>query len=176
MNNSGADATTCSLSFPTNIRLKIDQIENYASPTNSSDFRKSASAILAERINSLKTKDENAAAGLAQTAASLFPASSILVSLKNELKLKPWDGLSEANAAIASGKLSEASQIKETASEKFGTHPQFIGFSRLLDDKKSSIEFIKLHSKDTHEQLLNAVRDMITAKAKEAAKNDTSTT
>jgi len=59
---------------------------------------KSASAILAERINSLKTKDENAAAGLAQTAASLFPASSILVSLKNELKLKPWDGLSEANA------------------------------------------------------------------------------
>ena len=49
-------------------------------------------------------------------------------------------------------------------------------WNRLLDDKKSSIEFIKLHSKDTHEQLLNAVRDMITAKAKEAAKNDTSTT
>ena len=138
-----------SLSFPTNIRLKIDQIENYASPTNSSDFRKSASAILAERINSLKTKDENAAAGLAQTAASLFPASSILVSLKNELKLKPWDGLSEANAAIASGKLSEASQIKETASEKFGTHPQFIGFSRLLDDKKKEARNIyKIYQQD----------------------------
>ena len=58
---------------------------------------------------------------------------------------------------VASGKLSEASQIKETASEKFGTHPQFIGFSRLLDDKKKearniykiyqqiAIEFCELH-------------------------------
>ena len=138
-----------SLSFPTNVRLKIDQIENYASPTNSSDFRKNAANVLAERINSLKAKDENAAAGLAQTAARLFPASSILASLKNELKLKPWSGLSEANAAIASGKLTEASQIEKNASEKFGTHPQFISFLRLLDDKKKEAQNIfKIYQQD----------------------------
>ncbi len=131
-----------SLTFPTNVRLKIDQIENYASAANSSAFRKDAANTLVERINELKSKDENAAAGLAQTAASLFPASSVLASLKNELKLKPWDGLPSANAAIAAGKLTEATKIQENAAEKYGTHPQFIGFARLLVDKKKEAENI----------------------------------
>ena len=138
-----------SFTFPTNIRLKIDQIENYASAANSSAFRKNAANTLVERINELKSKDENAAAGLAQTAAGLFPASSVLASLKNELKLKPWEGLSSANAAITAGKLTEATKIKESAAEKFGTHPQFIGFARLLDDKKKEAENIyKIYRQD----------------------------
>ena len=138
-----------SLTFPTDVRLKIDQIENYASAANSSAFRKNIATILAERIDTLKSKDENAAAGLAQTAARLFPASSVLASLKNELKLKPWEGLSAANAAIAAGKLTEASKLKENAAEKFGTHPQYIGFSRLLDDKKKEAENIyKIYQQD----------------------------
>ena len=138
-----------SFTFPTNIRLKIDQIENYASAANSSAFRKNAASTLAERINELKSKDENVAAGLAQTAAGLFPASSVLASLKNELKLKPWEGLSSANAAITAGKLTEATKIKESAAEKFGTHPQFIGFARLLDDKKKEAENIyKIYRQD----------------------------
>ena len=138
-----------SLTFPTDVRLKIDQIENYASATNSSAFRKNIASILAERIDTLKSKDENAAAGLAQTAARLFPASSILASLKNELKLKPWEGFPAANAAIAAGKLTEASKLKENAAEKFGTHPQYIGFSRLLDDKKKEAENIyKIYQQD----------------------------
>ena len=131
-----------SLIFPTNVRLKIDQIENYASAANSSAFRKDAANTLVERINELKSKDENAAAGLAQTAASLFPASSVLASLKNELKLKPWEGLSSANAAITAGKLTEATKIQENAANKYGTHPQFIGFARLLVDKKKEAENI----------------------------------
>ena len=138
-----------SLTFPTDVRLKIDQIENYASATNSSAFRKNIASILAERIDTLKSKDENAAAGLAQTAARLFPASSVLASLKNELKLKPWEGLSAANAAIAAGKLTEASKLKENAAEKFGTHPQYISFTRLLDDKKKEAENIyKIYQQD----------------------------
>ena len=138
-----------SFTFPTNIRLKIDQIENYASAANSSAFRKNAASTLAERINELKSKDENVAAGLAQTAAGLFPASSVLASLKNELKLKPWEGLSSANAAITAGKLTEATKLKESAAEKFGTHPQFIGFARLLDDKKKEAENIyKIYRQD----------------------------
>ena len=47
------------LTFPTNVRLKIVQIENYASAANSSAFRKNAASTLAERINELKSKDEN---------------------------------------------------------------------------------------------------------------------
>ena len=138
-----------SLTFPTNVRLKIDQIENYASAANSSAFRKNAASTLAERINELKSKDENTAAGLAQTAAGLFPASSVLASLKNELKLKPWDGLSTANAAIVAGKLTEATKLKETGAEKFGTHPLFISFARLLDDKKKEAENIyKIYQQD----------------------------
>ena len=38
---------------------------------------------------------------------------------------------------------------EETASEKFGTHPQFIGFSRLLDDKKKEARNIyKIYQQD----------------------------
>ncbi len=121
-------------SFPVDVRLKISQIEN-ANPARYAEFSKEASSILAERINALRTTDENAAAALAQSAAGLFPANAVLAELKNALQLKPWDGLAAANAAILAGKFTQATQLQQAAADEFTAHPDFIRFSQTLETK-----------------------------------------
>jgi serine/threonine protein kinase len=118
--------------FPVDVRLKISQIEN-GNPARYAEFSNSASKTLADRINSLRTTNENAAAGLAQSAAALFPANAVLADLRNSLQLKPWAGLVAANNAIKSGNFTEATQIQETNSAEFSTHPDFRKFSDALE-------------------------------------------
>lgn len=121
-------------SFPVDVRLKISQIEN-ANPARYAEFSKASAKTLSDRINALKASDENAAASLAQTAASLFPANAVLADLKNQLQLKPWDGLAAANEAILAGKYTLATQLQQAAAGEFTTHPDFIKFSQTLETK-----------------------------------------
>ncbi len=120
--------------FSTDIRLKVSQIEN-ANPARYASFSKTSAEILAERIKTLSDTDESAAAGFSRSAVQLFPTNAILVDLKNQLQLKPWDGLAEANAAITAGKLTKAIELQQNAREKFATHPDFITFSNILKTK-----------------------------------------
>jgi len=122
------------VSFPVDVRLKISQIEN-ATPARYAEFSKASAKTLADRINTLRATDENAAAGLAQSAAGLFPANAILAELKSELQLKPWDGLTAANAAIIAGKLTLATQLQQAAASEFTANPKFITFSQTLESK-----------------------------------------
>jgi len=122
------------VSFPVDVRLKISQIEN-ANPARYAEFSKASAKTLADRINALQPTDENAAAGLAKSAAELFPANAVLADLKNKFQLKPWDGLAAANAAVAAGKFTQATQLQQAAAAEFTAHPDFITFSQTLETK-----------------------------------------
>jgi serine/threonine protein kinase len=122
------------LVFPNDTRLKIDQIETY-SATRSAEFRKTAVETLAGRINALQTSNPDAAATLAQNAGEVFPTSSVLAKLKEELKPKPWEQAVAANAALAAGKLSEATRIQQAAASEFAGRSEFVKFSENLDQK-----------------------------------------
>ncbi|MEM7027401.1 MAG: protein kinase, partial [Pseudomonadota bacterium] len=121
-------------SFPADVRLKISQIDT-ADPARYAEFSKEAASILSERINTLRPTDENGAAALADTAARLFPANATLAELKNELQLKPWPQLAEANNAIAAGKLTLATELQQAAATEFATHPEYLAFSQTLETK-----------------------------------------
>jgi len=121
-------------SFPNDVRLKISQIEN-ANPARYADFSKASATVLAKRISDLRTSNETAAAGLAQSAARLFPANAVLAELRNQLQLQPWTGLSAANAAILAGKLTQATQLQQNAASEFSAHPDFATFSNTLETK-----------------------------------------
>ncbi len=123
------------LSFPnTEVRLKLSQIE-LGDPARYAQFSKQAAKILADRITALRTTDENAAAALAQSAASFFPADAALADLRTQLQLKPWPQLAAANSAIAAGKLSQATQIQQQSATEFAAHPDFLAFSQTLENK-----------------------------------------
>ncbi|OGT31990.1 MAG: hypothetical protein A2W28_11775 [Gammaproteobacteria bacterium RBG_16_51_14] len=122
------------LAFPNDTRLRIDQIETY-SATRSAEFRKAAAETLAERINALQATSPDSAATLAQNAADLFPTSSVLAKLKDEMKPKPWDEAVTANAALSAGKLSEATRIQQAAAGEFAGRSDFVQFSDSLAEK-----------------------------------------
>jgi serine/threonine protein kinase len=127
-----------STSFPSDVRQKVNQIAN-ANPARFAEFSNTAATILADKINALRTTDENAAAGLANTAASLFSANPVLADLKKQLQLKPWGQFTLANAAIKAGKLTQATQIQEEAAAEFASHPQFAQFSDALVKRKEAV-------------------------------------
>ena len=132
------------VSFPATVRQKVTQIAS-ANPAKYAAFSNASASVLAERINSLRTTDENAAASLANNAASLFPESSVLADLKKQLQLKPWDQFSVANTAINAGKLTEATQIQQAAAAEYTGHPQFTQFSETLAKR---IEAVNLEFDD----------------------------
>jgi serine/threonine protein kinase len=121
-------------SFPVDVRLKISQIEN-TNPARYAEFSKASAKTLADRITTLRTTNENAAAALAQSAAGLFPANAVLADLRSQLQLQPWVGLAAANAAILAGKLTQAGQLQQTATAEFSAHPDFVTFSQTLETK-----------------------------------------
>ncbi|MBL1140575.1 MAG: protein kinase [Proteobacteria bacterium] len=127
-----------SITFPSNVKEKVRQIAN-ANVARFAEFSNASADILAARINTLRTTDENAAAGLANTAASLFPDNQILDALKKQLELKPWDQFNLASAAINAGKLTQATQIQQEAAAEYASHPQFAQFSDALAKRKEAV-------------------------------------
>ena len=121
-------------SFPNNIRLKISQIET-TNPARYAEFSKASAKILADRISDLRSTNENAAAGLAQTASILFPADATLAALRSELQIQPWPGLAEAQKALKSGNLTLATELKNEAESEFSTYPDYAKFSEILDKR-----------------------------------------
>tara|TARA_R110002072_G_scaffold14582_9_gene60257 strand:- start:69371 stop:73708 length:4338 start_codon:yes stop_codon:yes gene_type:complete len=127
-----------SVSFSSEVKSKVNQIAS-ADPARFAEFSNISANVLAKRINTLRTTDENIAANLANSAASLFPASSDLADLKKQLQLKPWSQFTNANAAINAGKLSQATQIQQDAATEFVGHPQFEQFSDSLAQRIKAI-------------------------------------
>ncbi len=91
--------------------------------------------MLERRINSLRTSNENAAATLAQNAAIFFPGS-VLETLKNQLKLRPWPNAAAAATTLNSGKLSEADNLLQAALAEFPEHPEVEAFRESLEARK----------------------------------------
>ncbi len=137
-----------SVSFPSDIKTKVNQIAS-ADPARFAEFSNASANVLAERINSLRTSDENAAANLANNAASYFPASSALADLKKQLQLQPWNQFTTANNAIKEGKLTQATQIQQQAATEFTGHPQFVKFSEDLAKRIEAVnEEFNIYLKD----------------------------
>lgn len=121
-------------SFPKDIRLKISQIET-TNPVRYSEFSKASAKILADRIADLRSINENAAAGLAQTASILFPADATLASLRSELQVQPWPGIVEAQKALKAGNLTLATELKDEAESEYSTYPDYTKFVEILDKR-----------------------------------------
>ncbi|MCZ6526794.1 MAG: bifunctional serine/threonine-protein kinase/formylglycine-generating enzyme family protein [Gammaproteobacteria bacterium] len=116
------------------VARKVNQIEADA-PARYTAFRKQSETILTERINFLAQTDENAAAALAVVASNVFKTSSVLADLKEQFQLKPWPDQSVANAALDSGKLSEANRILQAAIVDYAGHPDIIALQTSLEIK-----------------------------------------
>ncbi|MGB1799738.1 MAG: bifunctional serine/threonine-protein kinase/formylglycine-generating enzyme family protein [Gammaproteobacteria bacterium] len=121
-------------SFPKDIRLKISQIET-TNPARYAEFSKASAKILIDRISDLRSINENAAAGLAQTASILFPADATLANLRSELQLQPWPGIAEAQKALKAGNLTLATELKDEAASEYSTYPDYAKFVEILDKR-----------------------------------------
>ena len=122
------------LSFPSDVRQKVQQIAN-ADPVRFAEFSNTSASVLSQRINALRETDEKSAATLANVAAGLFPANPVLANLKRELQLQPWGQFTNASAAVNEGKLSLATQIQQAAAAEFTGHPQYVQFSEALEQR-----------------------------------------
>ena len=124
-----------SISFnPEEVLTKIGEIERTA-PSRASQFRQEAINQLQQRIEQLRTTDVNTAATLAQNAAAVF-RGSILENLRDEIKPQPWPENNAARIALSAGKLTEATNIQQAATDQFSGHPDYLSFSKELADKK----------------------------------------
>ena len=119
---------------PEEVLTKIGEIERTA-PTRASQFRQESIKQLQQRIEQLRTTDVNTAATLAQNAAAVF-RGSILENLRDEIKPQPWPENNAARIALSAGKLTEATNIQQTAADQFSGHPDYVSFSKELADKK----------------------------------------
>lgn len=144
------------------IKQKLRLMEA-ADGTRYSAFRNKSIQILTNRINSLKTTDDNLAASLALSSDLIFPGTS-LEQLADELKLKPWTELDTANDAILDRELSKALQIQQAAADEFSGHPDFIDFSSNLsaqideaNAKFSDYEAAKDAAGDDYDKLKDTV-------------------
>lgn len=145
---------------------------NSGAPTKSSGFRTQSINILADRINELRNTDQNAAATLAQNAATIFPGSR-LEQLREEIRPQPWPQLDAARVALSAGQLTEATNIQQAAAEQgFTGHPDFVDFSEELAERKNqalqSFEQYQAQKEtagENYEQLQEAKRQLIRAQA-----------
>ncbi len=121
--------------FKTAINFDTASVQRKIAETSSSlkysKFRQDSISLLAGRINSLKTSNENAAATLAQNASIFFPGT-VLEDLRNELKLKPWPNASVAATTLNSGKLTGATTLLQAALTEFPEHPEVDAFRESL--------------------------------------------
>ena len=117
------------------IARKVNEIEQGA-PTRYPEFRKQAETVLADRVKFLARSDENSAAALASDASRIFPTSSVLADLKQQYQLQPWPNKETAEAAVSSGKLSQANTILQRAVDgDYAGHPDVLAFQKELNDR-----------------------------------------
>ena len=129
------------------IRSKLGEMES-VSPGRYSKVRQDAINVLTDRINKIRTTDQNTAATLAQAGATIFPGTQF-ESLRDEIKPKPWPENSAARVAIAAGKLTEATAIQNAAAAEYTGHPEFVAFSEELAKKKAdALQSFELYQAD----------------------------
>ena len=129
------------------IRSKLGEMEN-VSPGRYSKVRQDSIAALTDRINKIRTTDQNTAATLAQAGATIFPGT-VFEQLRDEIKPQPWPENSAARAAVAAGKLTEATAIQNAAAADFTGHPEFVAFSEELAKKKAdALQTFELYQTD----------------------------
>lgn len=133
--NSFATANT----LDADVRNKVREIEDY-SETRFSSFSREAEKLLLDRINELSNTEKPLAAGLAQSASSIFRDSNALAKANRELELQPWEDYRSAITLIRAGKLTEATELKDTAAGEFANHPNYLKFVSTLEKNVSKAE------------------------------------
>ncbi|MHC8441408.1 MAG: bifunctional serine/threonine-protein kinase/formylglycine-generating enzyme family protein [Candidatus Eutrophobiaceae bacterium] len=110
--------------LPADAAGKIRQISAGAAPGRSAEFTTQAAELAIQKIKHLREINEFLAPALAKEAARMFPSSTILAELADQLKLKPWEGYAQANGLLKEYKLTEAQNFVKEA-EKFVGHQQY---------------------------------------------------
>lgn len=116
------------------IGRKVDEIRSYA-PARYGQLEREYINTLAERINELRTTNEEAATRLVTSASNVFPASATLARLKEDLAPRPWTEGIAARAAMAAGRLSEANAVLNAALASAPDHPEVLDFRDSLQGR-----------------------------------------
>lgn len=116
------------------IGRKVDEIRSYA-PARYGQLERSFINTLAERVNALRTTNEEAATRLVTSASNVFPASATLARLKEDLAPRPWTEGIAARAAMAAGRLSEANAILNAGLANSPDHPEVLDFQDSLQSR-----------------------------------------
>ncbi len=135
--------------IPGDARVKVNQIKDHAAAGRFAEFSKEAISLLRNKVQTLRKRNENAAAVVARISAEMFPSSTDLAKLRSDLQLKPWDQYSTANALTSVGKLTEAQALLEREREKFSGHPQYEIFAKTLENKLAEVQnFYNMYLED----------------------------
>ena len=123
--------------------------------------------ILAERIRELASDDRQQAERLATRASNVFPGSTRLAELREEVAPRPWPEGSAARAALSAGRLNEAEAILERALEDRPDHPEVQNFREDLADRLAEAEsaFAQFRSAMDAEELPDARRHLTDARS-----------
>ena len=119
------------------VTRKVNQIEDGAAAVRYSEFRKKSETTLENQIRRLQATDKNAAASLAASASKVFPTSSVLADLFDELDvgLGPCPPCDAAKQAISSRNLTQARKHLQEAAENYPGHPAMVGVQNQLETK-----------------------------------------
>ena len=123
--------------------------------------------ILAERIREVAGDDRQQAERLATRASNVFPGSTRLADLREEVAPRPWPEGSAARAALSAGRLNEAEAILERALDERPDHPEVQNFQEDLTDRLAEAEsaFASFRTAMDAEELPEARRHLTDARS-----------
>lgn len=117
----------------------VDEIRTWA-PARYSQLESEFIATLGDRIRELANDDRAAAERLASRAGNIFPASTALAELREEVAPRPWPDGSAGRAALAAGRLNEAEAILERGLRERPDHPEVTNLQEDLEARIAEAE------------------------------------
>jgi serine/threonine protein kinase/formylglycine-generating enzyme required for sulfatase activity len=96
--------------------------------------------LLAGRIEGVGEYDRREAESLATRASNVFPGSTRLAQLREEMAPDPWPEGAAARAALSAGRLNEAQKIVDEALAEMPQHPEVTNFQQDLQQRKQEAQ------------------------------------
>ncbi len=117
----------------------VDEIRTWA-PTRHGRLEPEWIDTLTTRVRSLAREDRPAAERLATRANNVFPGSTQLAEVREEVAPPPWPQGSAARAALSAGRLNEAEAIVERALDEHPDHPEVENVAEDLEERINEAE------------------------------------
>lgn len=117
----------------------VDEIRAYA-PTRYGQLEQEYVNMLAERILDMADQSREQAERFANRASNVFPGSTVLAGLRDEVTPEPWLEGANARAALGAGRLTEARVALQSALRQHPDHPEVLNFQEDLEARIARAE------------------------------------